>query len=110
MTAAPLRAVGVARSVAAAGSRFTLLVERFEVAQGARVAVVGPSGCGKSTLLALVALALRPDAGEALALAGADALALWRAGRDDALTALRARTVGFVPQTGALLPFLAAAG
>lgn len=106
MTAAPLRAVGVTRSVAAAGSRFTLQVERFEVAPGARVAVVGPSGCGKSTLLALVALALRPDAGEALALAGTDALALWRAGRDDALAALRARTVGFVPQTGALLPFL----
>ncbi len=35
-----------------------------------------------------------------------DALALWRADRGDALAALRARTVGFVPQTGALLPFL----
>ena len=66
----PLRAVGVTRSVAAAGSQFTLMIERFEVGQGARVAVVGPSGCGKSTLLALVALALRPDAGDALELDG----------------------------------------
>jgi len=106
LSAAPLRAEGIGRSFAAAGSRFTLLVERFEVARGARVAVVGPSGCGKSTLLALLALALRPDAGDALRLAGADALALWRAGDGDALAALRARHVGFVPQTGALLPFL----
>jgi len=103
---APLRAEGVSRSVAAAGSRFTLLIERFEVAQGSRVAVVGPSGCGKSTLLALLALALRPDDGEVLTLAGIDALALWRANQGDALAALRARSVGFVPQTGALLPFL----
>jgi len=103
---APLRAEGVSRSAAAAGSRFTLLVERFEVAQGSRVAVVGPSGCGKSTLLALMALALRPDAGDVLTLAGVDALALWRAGRGDALAAQRAGYVGFVPQTGALLPFL----
>ncbi len=106
MTAARLCAAGVSRSVAAAGSRFTLVIERFEVAQGARVAVVGPSGCGKSTLLALLALALRPDAGETLTLAGADALALWRRDAGDALAALRARSIGFVPQTGALLPFL----
>jgi len=98
-----LRAEGISRSFAAAGSRFTLTVERFEVARGARVAVVGPSGCGKSTLLAL---ALRPDAGDTLTLADIDALALWRAGQGDALAALRARHVGFVPQTGALLPFL----
>jgi len=102
----PLRAERVSRSVAAAGSRFSLLIERFEVAPGSRVAVVGPSGCGKSTLLALLALALRPDAGEVLTLAGTDALALWRANQGDALAALRARNVGFVPQTGALLPFL----
>ena len=106
MTAATLRAERVSHSVAAGGSRFTLLIERFEVAAGARVAVVGPSGCGKSTLFALLALALRPDAGDVLTLAGTDALALWRAGRGDALAALRGRSLGFVPQTGALLPFL----
>ncbi len=106
MKAGPLRAEGISRSIAAAGSRFTLLIERFEVAMGSRVAIVGPSGCGKSTLLALLALALRPDAGDALTLAGADALALWRTGQGDALAALRAHSIGFVPQTGALLPFL----
>lgn len=102
MNHAPLRAESVRRSVGG----FTLMIERFVVEAGQRVAVVGPSGCGKSTALALLALALRPDEGEALALGGTDALALWRAGAGDALAGLRSRTLGFVPQTGALLPFL----
>jgi len=102
----PLHAEAVRRGVGLGTARFTLAVELFTVATGTRVAVVGPSGCGKSTLLGLLSLALKPDAGSALDLAGADALALWRAGRADALAALRARHIGFVPQTGALLPFL----
>lgn len=110
MSGVRLLAREVSRSFASAGSRFTLAVERVEVAAGARIAVTGPSGCGKSTLLALLALALRPDRGEALALSGTDALALWRDGRADALAALRARSIGFVPQTGALLPFLSLRG
>lgn len=106
MTPPPLRAEAVSRGIGAGANRFTLTIDRFTVQAGARVAVVGPSGCGKSTLLGLLSLALKPDAGSALALAGTDALALWRAGRADALAGLRARHVGFVPQTGALLPFL----
>ena len=74
---------------------------------GACVAVTGPSGCGKSTLLGLLSLALRPDEGSGtLFLCGTDALSLWRRGKDAALTALRSATLGFVPQTAALLPFL----
>lgn len=102
----PLRAEGVVRSVSAAGSVFTLMVERMEVGEGARIAVVGPSGCGKSTMLALLALALRPDGGERLEVGGMDALELWRRGDGDGLAALRAGAVGLVPQTGGLLPFL----
>ncbi len=103
---AVLRADGLARSFDAAGSRFTMLVGHVALPAGARVAVTGPSGCGKSTLLTLLALALRPDHGETLALAGTDALALWRGARADALARLRGAMVGFVPQTAALLPFL----
>ena len=90
----PLRAEGVVRSIAAGGSVFTLMIERMEVAEGARIAVVGPSGCGKSTMLALLSLALRPDGGEVLAVGGADALWLWQAGDGDGLAALRAGAVG----------------
>lgn len=106
MLQGPLLAEGVVRSVAAAGSVFTLVIERMVVAEGARIAVVGPSGCGKSTMLAVLSLALRPDEGERLAVGGADALALWRREDGDGLAALRAGSVGLVPQTGGLLPFL----
>lgn len=44
---------------------FTLGAE-FDVARGARVAVVGPSGAGKSTLLALLGGFLTPEAGRLL--------------------------------------------
>ena len=106
MTAPTLRAEAVGRSIGVSGSRFSLLIERFIVLPGARIAVVGPSGCGKSTLLGVLALALRPDTAEALQIAGTDAKALWQAGAADALAGLRSRSIGFVAQTGALLPFL----
>ena len=105
-TAPALQARAVSRSFGAGGAAFTLLVEHLALPPGGRVAVTGPSGCGKSTMLALMGLALRPDAGELLALGGQDALAHWQAGRGDALAALRGGGIGFVPQTGALLPFL----
>ncbi len=54
--------------------------------------------------MALLGLALRPEPGASLSLGGTDAIPLWR--DPDALAALRARALGFVPQTGALLPFL----
>ena len=106
MTVPTLRAEGVARSIGVPGSRFSLVVDHFTICAGARVAVVGPSGCGKSTLLGLLALALRPDTARALDIAGSDAMALWQSGAADALAALRSRRIGFVAQTGALLPFL----
>ena len=60
---------------------------------GELVAVVGPSGSGKTTLLSLIGTLDRPTAG-AVALAGQDVAVL----SDRSLSALRARTVGFVFQ------------
>ncbi len=82
---------------------FELVCERLVLRAGERVAVTGPSGAGKSTLLALLALALRPDEGT-LALQGRDTMPLWE--RPDALAVLRSGVLGFVPQNGALLPYL----
>ncbi len=97
----------IGRSYSAGGSDFTLRIDRLFVRAGERVAITGPSGCGKSTMLALLAGALRPDDGAGgLLLGGGDALALWRDNAADALAALRASSIGFVPQTAALLPFL----
>lgn len=111
--AAPvLAARGIERLHRSGDGAFALRVEHVALAPGDRVAVTGPSGCGKSTLLALLGLVLRPDepgggaADGRLEVCGTDALPLWRAGRLDALAALRGARVGFVPQTGALLPYL----
>jgi len=90
---------------------FELVIEDFSITRGEALALVGPSGSGKSTLLDLLALARRPSstgrflltprAGKAI-----DLGAIWRAGDDNSLTAIRAAHFGYILQTGGLLPFL----
>ncbi|MFO1062192.1 MAG: ABC transporter ATP-binding protein [Dongiaceae bacterium] len=92
---------------------FRLEVPQLVVRQGECVAVTGPSGSGKSTLLDLLGLVLAPDRSDGFVLrptadAAFDVAALWR-GRDrNALAGIRARHIGYVLQTGGLLPFLPA--
>ena len=62
-------------------------------------ALIGPSGSGKSTLLNIVGLLDRPTSGRVI-LAGTDTSHL----DERALTAFRARTLGFVFQFHHLLP------
>jgi lipoprotein-releasing system ATP-binding protein len=70
----------------------------IEIADGEMVAIMGPSGSGKSTLLHLLGALDRPTSGRVLIdgrpLDGMD---------DDAVSALRNRTVGFVFQFHHLL-------
>jgi putative ABC transport system ATP-binding protein len=85
---------------------FRLEVPRLRVPAGSALAVTGPSGCGKSTLLDLIGLVLRPAAVAAFRLDGTDVAGLWARGSLDGLARLRARGIGYVLQTGGLLPFL----
>lgn len=115
---------------------FRLCIEQLDVPRGSLLALVGPSGCGKSTALDMLACALSPDmTPEGFALphkpteakqgdlphpasaaasfefspqAGisTDVLAAWRSGGTDALALLRLHHLGYVLQTGGLLPFL----
>lgn len=75
------------------------------------MAVTGPSGSGKSTFLDLLGLVLKPDKAAVFKFrtrddALFDVGAGWRNRLDRDLSMLRAREVGYVLQTGGLLPFL----
>ena len=71
----------------------------LSIGQGEFVALIGPSGSGKSTLLNILGLLERPSAGQ-YDLAGRAVQSL----DDDALTAMRLSTLGFVFQFHHLLP------
>jgi putative ABC transport system ATP-binding protein len=92
---------------------FRLEVPCLEVRRGECIAITGPSGCGKSTLLDLLGLVLRPDRCAAFELRTRDGCVvdvarLWRDNDRDGLAQTRAQHIGYVLQTGGLLPFLPA--
>jgi putative ABC transport system ATP-binding protein len=97
------------------GYSYRLAIPELIVRQGELILITGPSGSGKSTILDLLGLVLRPDqadkfiflpktAQDGCAPAHDVALA-WAQGRRSHL-ALWRRDIGYVLQTGGLLPFL----
>jgi putative ABC transport system ATP-binding protein len=93
------------------GADYTLDIDCLDVLRGEGIAITGPSGCGKSTALDVLAGILRPDSAERFIFAPDDDVAVdmmdaWDRGRLDTLSLLRRRYLGYVLQTGGLLPFL----
>jgi putative ABC transport system ATP-binding protein len=101
MTAALLDLAGVRKTYPGAPPVAALHGVDLRIDAGERVAVLGPSGSGKTTLLHLLGTLERPSAGT-LRVAGDDVAAL----PDAALSALRARRLGFVFQRFFLLDHL----
>jgi lipoprotein-releasing system ATP-binding protein len=98
--ASPLRLAAVERRYRTeAGELPVLQGADLTLEAGEIVALVAPSGTGKSTLLHLAGLLERPDAGEVF-VAGQAAGTL----ADDARTAIRRNSIGFVYQFHHLLP------
>ena len=89
------------RKLAPDAPAFELILPRWQVARGSRVALHGPSGCGKTTLLELVAGILPPHGGS-LVVEGQDLCQLGEAAR----RAHRITQVGFVFQDYPLVEHL----
>ena len=85
---------------------FSLQVPQLRLFPGQAVGVVGPSGCGKSTLVDLLALLRRPGKVARFAFLEHDLARVWEQNDLGACTAIRARHIGVVLQTGGLLPSL----
>ncbi len=90
------------------GNLFELMIHSFEISAGQFVAIVGESGCGKSTLLDMLALALRPTSAEAFSIRNhkEDAEHQVMNATEKMIADIRKTYIGYVLQTGGLLPFL----
>jgi len=94
------------------GVSFRLNVPSLQISQGEKIALIGESGCGKSTLLDILAFIAEPseigafrfrpeNTGEPIDVAG-----FWKKRKLNQLGELRKKHIGYVMQTGGLLPYL----
>lgn len=103
------------------GVAFRLNVPSLQIAQGEKIALIGESGCGKSTLLDMLSFILQPsqvasfrfrpqnsgiDQEDNKAAEPLDIKRYWDKGKQNTLGDLRRRHIGYVMQTGGLLPYL----
>lgn len=96
----------------AEGVAFRLRVPSLQIAMGEKIALIGESGCGKSTLLDMLSMTLKPSTIGSFRFRperGADpedVAELWRKNKLNKLGDLRRLRIGYVMQTGGLLPYL----
>jgi putative ABC transport system ATP-binding protein len=103
-----LKKVAIERSKG--GASFTLLIPEFDVPRGSFTAIVGQSGCGKSTLLDLLGLVLAPDSAEKFELTARDGEQIEIFGESPRrISQIRRQHLGYILQSGGLMPFLSVA-
>ncbi len=89
---------------------FELLVPSIRVYKGEFILMVGKSGCGKSTLLDMLALVLQPTEAKEFSILTIRNATPYQQSiinlQDQQLAKLRKKTIGYVLQSGGLLPYL----
>lgn len=90
---------------------FRLRVPNIEIRAEENIALVGHSGCGKSTLMDMLALILHPDESDSFDINPADGKLenidnLWRRKKQNRLSQIRKQHIGYVMQSGGLLPYM----
>lgn len=91
------------------GESYAVALASLRLEVGDVAAIVGPSGCGKSTLLEAIGLILEPVSVTRHILGAHDLtfdLQSSMSERESRWARLRQHFLGFVPQSGGLLPFL----
>lgn len=93
------------------GVGFRLVVPNIQIKAQEHIALIGHSGCGKSTLLDMLALILHPDESTEFSLHPVDGGChdidnLWQRRRQGRLSQIRKQHIGYVLQSGGLLPYL----
>ena len=93
------------------GVGFRLQVPSIEIKAQENIALVGHSGCGKSTLLDMLALILHPDKSDDFIITPVGEKPcnlgkLWQGRRQSQLSQIRKLHIGYVLQSGGLLPYL----
>ena len=88
------------------GSSFLLKVPQFEVGRGEFVGIIGSSGCGKSTFLDILGLILGIDSADKFLLHSNNKIIDLSKLGDKRLAEIRRNHIGYILQSGGLLPFL----
>jgi putative ABC transport system ATP-binding protein len=92
------------------GSGFHVCVRGLDIHPAQAVALTGHSGCGKSTVLDMLSMILAPDQSDRFVLSPdgrqRNVATAWQGSRLDLLTTWRRHYMGYVLQTGGLVPFL----
>jgi putative ABC transport system ATP-binding protein len=97
------------------GVGYRLLVERMNISKGEHLALIGDSGSGKSTLLDMIAMVLKPDSADDFSFKPLghpkwhNLWKIWQHGDYGIFERLRRSELGYIMQTGGLLPFLTVA-
>ncbi|MBT3880399.1 MAG: ATP-binding cassette domain-containing protein [Candidatus Scalindua sp.] len=91
------------------GVLFELRIPFMTAKKGEFLAIVGLSGCGKSTLLDMLGLVLKPTSAKDFQLSigtGTSEQIKIDSLQENELASIRRKSIGYVLQTGGLLPFL----